>query len=245
MNKDIIDPFNCDVEARGAYEYTSPQRFSSRCANQRVSDKIVKIIPAAGKRIIDVGCGDGTYTALLRAETQARFVLGIDPAEKAIQRAKDHYAGKYQNLDFQCWFAKYLVRRGEHFDIAVYRGVVHHVSDPQAEIATALELADLIFFDEPNGWNFVVKILERVSTYHRSHGERSFRLGQFSRWIRQGGGKVEHCAYYGLVPFFCPDWLASICSFFESLVERIPLVRILCCGHFGILASCTCEKKEE
>ncbi len=237
MTRDIVDPFNSDVDAYGRYEYTDPERRSSAYANRRLSTVTLASLDCAGKRIVDVGCGDGTYTAVIRQESEAEFVLGIDPAAQAIESAAARYCGKLQRIEFRNAFAADLVEQGEHFDVAVYRGVIHHTADPAAEIKTALRLADTVFFIEPNGWNFVVKLLEKYSDYHRRHGERSFRAGQLRQWIEAGGGKVDRAFYFGLVPFFCPDWFVALGASLEPVVERVPLVRMLCCGQIGICAS--------
>ncbi len=237
MNENVVEPFNQDVAALGAYVYTDSNRFSSWCANKRQTCETIAAVPMAGKRVVDVGCGDGTYTAVLRKATNAKHILGIDPAGKAIERAREHYSSNCDDLAFKCCFSKELVAAGEHFDIAVYRGVIHHVSDPGAEIASALQLADIVFFDEPNGCNPILKIIERVSSYHRAHGEQSYRFGQLRRWIHDGGGKVVRAKYFNLVPYFSPDWIAKLCSSLEPVVERIPLMRMVCCGHIGIVAS--------
>ena len=234
---DIVDPFNKDVAVGGQYEYTDPSRRSSAYSNRRFSDEIVRMVPGAARRIVDVGCGDGAYTAVLGAETKAKYILGIDPAAKAIERASKCFVPTHPNLEFRACMAKDLVESGERFDVAVYRGVIHHTANPAAEIATALKLAGTVIFLEPNGWNPILKLIERLSSYHRRHGERSFRVGRFARWIRQGGGKIEHVGFFGLVPFFCPDWIVTIGATLEPVVERIPLLRIVACGQMGIVAS--------
>jgi hypothetical protein len=80
-------------------------------------------------------------------------------------------------------------------------------------------------------------LLENFSDYHKRHGERSFRLGKLRRWIEAGGGTVDRAFYFGLVPFFCPDWLVSLGSSLEPFIERMPLLRTLACGQIAIQAS--------
>jgi SAM-dependent methyltransferase len=235
MAQNVYQPFEQDVVRSGGYQYTKTDRRSSIYANRRYSDVILNTAPMDGKTVVDVGCGDGTYTAGLRAQTKATSILGIDPAAAAVDAASRNYSA-HQDLRFRCGFAQDLLRGGEHFDVAIYRGVIHHVADPAAEIATALELADTVFFLEPNGWNPVLKLLERFSPYHREHKEQSYRLGQLCRWIREAQGQVDLSFYFGLVPFFCPNWMVSVGSTLEPVVERLPLARVIACGQIGILA---------
>jgi SAM-dependent methyltransferase len=237
MPNDVFEPFNADISSHGGYQYARPGRRSAVYANRRYSDVVIRHARLDGKRVVDVGCGDGTYTAVLRAETKAAFILGIDPAAKAVEFANAAHAPGAESLAFRNCFASDLIAQGEHFDVAIYRGVIHHVGDPAAEIAAALRLADTVFFLEPNGANPVVKLIELLSRYHRSHKERSYFLSRYRAWIEDSGGRVEEGFYFGLVPFFCPDWFVTVGSALEPVVERIPGLRALACGQLGILAA--------
>lgn len=237
MSNDVFEPFNADVSSHGGYQYARPGRRSAEYANRRFSDVIISRGRLDGKRVVDVGCGDGTYTAVLRAETKATSILGIDPAAAAIDRAARAYAEMGPSLSFSNCFASDLIARGESFDLAIYRGVIHHVGDPAAEVAAALRLASTVFFLDPNGSNPVVKLIERLSPYHRSHKERSYLLCRYRKWITSAGGTVQDSFHFGLVPMFCPDWFVTLGSALEPFVEHVPGLRSLVCGQIGILAS--------
>jgi len=237
MPQDVYKPFDADVDETGGYLYASGARRSAACANRRFTDVILSSVDLAGKRVVDVGCGDGTYTFALSQESGAASVLGIDPAQKAIARAQSLLEGAPSNLSFRAGFALDLIREGARFDVAVYRGVIHHVGDPQAEVQTALALADRAFFLEPNGWNVVVKLLEKLSPYHRRHRERSYVLSRYRRWIEKAGGRVERAFFFGLVPMFSPDWMVTVGCALEPVVEKVPGLRVLACGQVGILAA--------
>jgi len=236
MTGDVVEPFNEDVEKHGAYQYTTGERGSTVYVNRRFSDVILGSVALRGRRVVDVGCGDGTYTAELHREAHAGFVLGIDPAASAIRLAQERHGANIEGLDFRACVAADLIRSGERFDVAIYRGVLHHVGDPASEIAHALELAETAFFLEPNGDNPVLKVIERVSPYHRAHGERSFTMAQYRRWIERAGGVLEAGRFFGLVPIFSPDWFVSVGSALEPVVEKLPGLRRLLCGQLGIVA---------
>ena len=236
MTRDVYEPFNDDIEKFGGYQYAIPERMSSIRANRRFSDVIIQGACLDGKRVVDVGCGDGTYTSVLRAETRATFILGIDPAERAIDHANRVNASLYNDLEFRQGFADDLVKEGQYFDVAIYRGVIHHVGDPADEIAAGLKLAPRVFFLEPNGWNPGLKLLERFSAYHREHRERSYRLGRYRQWIEEAGGRIDVAFYFGLVPMFAPNWMVPIGLVLEPLVERLPLLRVLACCQLAIMA---------
>lgn len=227
-------PFESDIETYGRYQYTGSDRFSTVRANRRFSDMILAAADMRGRRVVDVGCGDGTYTVLLGYESGAASVLGIDPAPSAIAAARAKPTGA--PVSFRHGTAATLLAEGAQFDVAVYRGVIHHVAEPAAEIKAALHLAPVVVFLEPNGTNLVLKLLERFSTYHRAHDEKSYTASTYRTWIAAGGGRVRSLSYFGLVAYFSPEWLARTGARLEPIVERIAGLRAIACGQLTIVA---------
>jgi 2-polyprenyl-3-methyl-5-hydroxy-6-metoxy-1,4-benzoquinol methylase len=230
------EPFDSDIARFGRYQYTSTERLSSVRANRRYSDMILSAADFRDRRVADIGCGDGTYTRLLLSEGQPRFILGIDPSQAAVETARQSARGD-SRIAFQMGTASDLIAQNQTFDIAVYRGVIHHVEEPQREIADALKLASLAIFLEPNGTNPVVKVLERVSPYHREHNERSYSLTRFRHWVRESGGQIRRAACFGLVPQFAPEWIVRPGSALEPVIERIPAVRRVLCGQLLLVVA--------
>jgi len=230
-------PFERDIEKIGAYQYTDGSRLSARVANARYTEMILSCADFKGKSVVDVGSGDGTYTAELARFSGAASILGVEPSLKASERARSTYHGSFSHLIFLCGNTETLLQRAERFDIAVYRGVVHHVIDPRMEIQRGIALARSLIILEPNGLNPFMKLAEKLSSYHRQHGERSFTPYTLSRWIREGDGKVEKIRFFGLVPYFCPDLIVRIGRRLEPLAESIPWIRALYSGQYIIVAS--------
>jgi len=225
-------PFDQDVEKRGAYEYTDGSRFSAVLANQRYTQMILSAVPFTDLDVVDVGAGDGTYTAELARLSRARAILGVEPSAPAVDRARSAFEKTITNLRFSCEFTEDLIRSGRRFDVAVYRGVLHHVVDPREEIKRAVQLASRVVILEPNGLNPMMKLVEKVSPYHRRHKERSYSPGQVAQWIEEGGGTEIRFRFFGLVPYFCPDWLARAGHVVEPIVEAIPALRGVVCGQY-------------
>ncbi len=226
---DIWTEFNDDVEQHGGYLYTS-DKLSCRLANGRISRAVEDLVNVAGRDVIDIGCGDGTYSMEL-ARAGARRVLGVDAAAMAIERARQRAAGNDQ-VEFEVGDATRLHERGERFDVAIIRGLLHHVDDPAAVAASACKVANDIVIVEPNGYNPVLKVIERVSPYHVRHDEKSFRATTIDGWFRRGGGQVERATFIGLVPYFCPDPMAKVCKRVEPLIERLAPAARLFCGQY-------------
>src|SRR5437867_9580335 len=79
-----------------------------------------------GKRILDLGCGDGGNAILLAL--RGAFVTGIDISDKAIEAAKDRAA--HHSVDgrteFICWPVE-LLKTTRTFDIVIGQAVLHLV----------------------------------------------------------------------------------------------------------------------
>jgi ubiquinone/menaquinone biosynthesis C-methylase UbiE len=209
------EPFDRDVELNAGYRYTTNAPISSRLANERLTDLTLELVPLDGRTLVDVGCGDGTYTAELARRGRPARVVGVDPAPGAIEVATRNHP----DLRFEVGDAAWLEATGERFDVAVARGVLHHADDPARLVRAIARVAAAVVVIEPNGWNPVLKVIERASPYHRAHGERSWRSSVIDGWLRDAGYVAEKRVYAGLVPFFCPAPAARALKALEPLVE--------------------------
>jgi SAM-dependent methyltransferase len=76
-----------------------------------------------GKRILEIGCGDGYGSAYLAEAAQE--VIGIDYDRQTILRAQQKY--KAQNLAFSCMEATGLELPDNYFDIICSFQVIEHI----------------------------------------------------------------------------------------------------------------------
>ena len=187
--KDTVNAFDEDVAVRGGYQYSTNAQLSSRIANKRLTDATLKACDFNGKRVIDVGCGDGTYTIELYDAASPSEIVGLDPAAQAITAAQEKVQDR--RIRFSVGSAYELPAEAGEYDVAHLRGVLHHMERPEQAVHEALRVARRIVIIEPNGYSPVLKLLERFSKYHREHEERSYRSGTLARWIERGGGKVD------------------------------------------------------
>ena len=229
----VVDPFDADVRANAGYRYTTNASTSSVLANERLTALTRSLVDLRGRRVIDVGCGDGTYTHELFGATAPAEMVGVDAAAEAIGLARDRYGAAAPALRFEVADAGALPFAAARFDVAVVRGLLHHVAEPARALAEVSRVAAEVCVIEPNGYNPVLKVIERVSAYHRAHQERSFAAARVRRWIRDLGGVIEAEAYAGLVPFFCPRPLALVLKTIEPAVEALPVGRQLACAVFA------------
>lgn len=232
--KEETEVFKRDVATSGGYLYTTNPSMSSVLANQRLTKAILEICHVEAKAVLDVGCGDGTATVELYDSGSPGYVGAIDPVIEAIEVGQSKRADR--RISFLVGSAYELPFRENYFDVAILRGILHHMKLPVRALAECVRVASTLVVVEPNGWNPVVKMLERISPYHIQHGERSFRSGILDEWTVRSGAKIVHRKWVGLVPFFCPDWLARVAKMIEPLVESTPLIRV-CGGQYVFVAS--------
>ena len=226
-----ISQFSQDAKTNQGYLYTTKSSLSSQIANKRLTDVTLDLIKNfRNKTIIDIGCGDGTYTFELLAK-KPKYILGIDPARGAIKKANKDKKN-LKNIDFKIGNIYYLGRLKKTFDIAVVRGVLHHLYDAKKAAAVLSKIAKVIIVIEPNGYNPLLKIIEKISPYHKLHEEKSYSPSLLDKWFADNGCRVIKRQYCGLVPFFCPDILAKILKKVEPFIESIPLLNRLLCAVY-------------
>jgi SAM-dependent methyltransferase len=81
-----------------------------------------------GQRVLDVGCGPGTLTAVLVPTLGADAVAGIDPSPPFVAAARERFPG----VDVRQGVAEHLPWEDATFDAALAQLVVHFMADPVA-----------------------------------------------------------------------------------------------------------------
>lgn len=123
---------------------------------------------SAGSRIIDIGCGSGVFTQLLREA--GYHVVGLDISPKLIERGKNIYPG----LELIVGDAENLPFANETFDGVLLSGIVHHFPDPQqlaAETYRVLRPGGRFMAFDPNRMNpFMYLYRDRSSPLYSSVG---------------------------------------------------------------------------
>lgn len=229
-----IDAFNRDVLSNLGYLYTTNARLSSQLANRRISDVALALADFGDRRVLDIGCGDGTYTIELFYRGKCASIHGVDPAQSAIEIAQQK--ADHGQITFAVCDAYELPYEANSFDIAYIRGVLHHLDRPINALREALRVAPTLVVVEPNGYNPVLKLIEKCSRYHIQHQEKSYAPMTLDKWVKSIGGRVSAGKCVGLVPMFCPDWFAKTIKLIEPVVERLPLINALSCAVYVFVA---------
>ena len=231
------EPFDHDVDVNGRYLYTGPKaRKSALVANSRQSSMAHSMI--AGRQIVtilDLGCGDGTFTSEY-LQFPGVEIVGLDPSIRAIVFASRTFANQ-PRISFISSPIENLIADKKFFDLVILRGVLHHCEDPADLINQAAQLSNSILILEPNGLNPILKIIEKLSPYHRAHSEKSFTKTKIQTWLLTSGLSIEKFERGVLVPYFFPTALVDLMSSLEPIVARIPFLRRVLMGTQVILAS--------
>jgi ubiquinone/menaquinone biosynthesis C-methylase UbiE len=230
-----VDVFDKDVLNNGGYIYTTQKQLSSRLATKRTVNIILETDCFSSRNIIDMGCGDGYFTIRFWDQGKPHSMTGIDAASQAIKAANENKLDR--RINFLVGDAHHLPWPDNSFDVVMIQSILHHDDNPQDMIREAFRLAPLILIHEPNGNNLVLKIIEKLSAYHRAHHEKSYCTYQFNHWIKNMSGKIIYRKFAGFVPMFCPDWIASLTKKIEPILEFVPGLRDYMCSDVVILAA--------
>lgn len=236
-----INIFNKDIKKNAGYIYTDDTCFSAKIATTKQTNELVSFAKKYFEkniRILDIGCGDGKFTIEFFKNFSPISITGIDPAQQAIKIAKSRIEKNYKKkiifkvgniYDLNKLFKK------DQYDLVIIRGVLHHLYRPKLAINKIGKLFPAVIILEANGYNPILKVMEKVSSYHREHEEKSYWPPSLNNWFKKEGYKVITERYYGIVPYFCPDFIARFLKYIEPFFENIPYLNRLYCACNYIL----------
>ncbi len=72
--------------------------FKSAALDDPYYQRLLELLPPAAGSLLDLGCAEGDFTALMARRLGAGRVLGVDISRRAVQRA----AGRHPELEFLC-----------------------------------------------------------------------------------------------------------------------------------------------
>lgn len=234
-----INEYNKDIVAHGSYLY-SQNILSSKISTQRQSDEIIRLIRKyfpQKLKILDVGCGEGKYTMVIFNIIKPKLIVGVDSAIKAIETARKNIPKNAKGrIMYDLGNAYNLKKYKKHkFDLILIRGVIHHLYKPYDAVRELTQASNAIIILEPNGYNPILKIIERISEYHIRHEEKSYSPSLLDSWFKKSGFQVKESKIFGLVPYFCGNWMAKFLKKIEPLLERILIIKTFTCGSYVAL----------
>jgi 2-polyprenyl-6-hydroxyphenyl methylase/3-demethylubiquinone-9 3-methyltransferase len=177
------------------------------------------IVPLAGKRVLDIGCGGG-----ILADAMARKgaeVLGIDLAGKALKVAQLHaLEAQTQGVSYREVSAEALAAgQPEGFDVVTCMEMLEHVPDPSSVVracATLVKPGGHVFFSTINrnakafvfaivGAEYILNLLPRGT-----HEFAKFiKPSELAAYARAAGLDLEHTRGLEYNPLTRHYWLSA------------------------------------
>ena len=81
----------------------------------------------AGERVLEIGCGTGNLTLLIKHLHPKADVVGIDPDDMALSRARRKASRRHLAVQFDHGFGQRLPYRDGSFDCVVSAFMLHHL----------------------------------------------------------------------------------------------------------------------
>ena len=150
--------------------------------------------PAAGEKVLDVGCGTGTDAIALRAKVgPGGEVVGIDAAPEMIAVARDKATKQGADIDFRVGLIEEIPFPEDCFDLVLSSFMLHHLPDDLkrkglAEIRRVLKPGGrfLVVDLTVHGDSFVGHVMTLIG-----HGERGQASELRAIMDDAGFGEVE------------------------------------------------------
>ncbi len=160
-----------------------------------IRKKIVALAqPAAGEKVLGVGCGTGTLAIALRAKVgPGGEVVGIDAAPEMIAVARDKAAKRGADIDFRVGLIEEIPFPDDSFDLVLSSFMLHHLPEDVRQEG----LAEIRRVLKPGGRFLVVDLAVHGDSFVGhvmallGHGERGDASELSAIMDDAGFGEVE------------------------------------------------------
>ncbi len=180
----------------------------------------------SGERLLEIGCGTGLFTELVRSATGADIV-GTDISPELIEEA----TRRLPEVTFQVDNALHLSFPDGAFDAVYGSSILHHLElDPAlGEIRRVLRPGGRMVFAEPNMLNPQIFVQKNVPLIKRWLGDTPHETA-FVRWslvarLRRAGFTGARVFPFDFLHPLTPRPLIGLVSGLGAVAERIPILR--------------------
>ncbi len=183
------------------------------------------------KRVLDYGCGVGTFTIWLAK--QGAIVTGIDISDARIELAKRRAIEEgVSNATFLVMDAENLEFDDDYFDIVCGGAILHHLNLSKAlsEIARVLKPGKMAVFIEPLGHNPFINLYRRLTPSLRTRDEHPLVMKDLKLMRRYFGNvEVKYFHLFSLlaVPFRNSPIFQPLLNLTESIDRALLQIPIL------------------
>lgn len=154
-------------------------------STERIDDRAAELLaPNQPTRLLDVGCGTGALTISLRRMFTHGQVIGVDPGEAMIDRARRKAAAQGLEIDFRLGHGQRLPVDDNEVDAVTMSKALHHVA--QGEVPDVL--AEVRRVLRPGGVLLVVELapVGRVARVLAAH-PHGHKFSEYATSLREAG----------------------------------------------------------
>ncbi|MDQ4042849.1 MAG: class I SAM-dependent methyltransferase [Actinomycetota bacterium] len=166
-----------------------------------------------GHRILEIGCGTGNLSILVKRLHPAADVVGLDPDPKALARARRKAGRKELPVRLDRGFAQELPYSDASFDRVLSAFMFHHLGPEEKERALrevrrvlkpggSLHLLDLERAKGSSSESLMARLFHRTHAHHRNHLPRGNFGDRIPTLMREAGfpdpTEVDHRVKKGL-----------------------------------------------
>jgi SAM-dependent methyltransferase len=185
--------------------------------------------PFIGKRVAEVGAGNGNFSEVLLKEP-IEELIAVEPSSTVYAMLQERLAQDARVVAEQGYFGDLCGKYAEHFDSAVYINVLEHVEDDAAELARVYAAL------RPGGHVCIfVPALPWLYSRHdaRIGHHRRYTKRQLVKRLENAGFEIVRARYFdiiGILPWFFYVKLAGKSpgtdgiSLYDSVV--VPIARM-------------------
>jgi len=113
-------------------------REAEDCEPPWLQERVYRLAQAAGKRVLDIGCGNGYV--LSRYAKAGAAVQGVDITDRAVEISQHRFSSMGLTGTFTRINGQVLPFDDGAFDVVASMGVLHHVPDPDPLVEEAYRL---------------------------------------------------------------------------------------------------------
>jgi len=220
------------------YNWDSRDYAKHSSAQYQWASELIEKLELSGKEsLLDIGCGNGTVSALLAKKLPNGWVVGIDSSEPMVRSAKQSFPiTTYPNLSF-CVMDAAKLNFTDEFDVAFSNATLHWVKDQLSVlkgVKRGLKKSGIFLFQmggQGNARDLIDVLTGLIGTTRWKHYFHDFvypcgfyGTDEYQQWIRQAGLKptrlelipkdMEHNGKESLAGWIRTTWL--------PYTERIP-----------------------
>lgn len=200
-------------------------------AERRCDYMISEMDVAAGKSVMEIGCGTGKNCFMLAQKTGMN-ILGTDLCVPFIEDARKNF--QFPNLRYDILdFNKAEEFKGEQFDYIIGNGILHHLyyhlDSAFVNMKALLKPKGKIIFIEPNIYNpyvyFIFSYAPLRKATHLEPDEMAFSKSFATQKLQKAGYSNIQVQYKDFLLPGIPDALITPSVVIGDVLEKIPVVK--------------------